>query len=701
MRRRGFAIGSLALALSAAQAAAPHSTQEVEAVRDARATALVTLDGEHPWSFDGDLAAWERRRERLRRQVLVAAGLWPLPERAMPSSIVTGEIDRSDYVVRKLALETRPGLWLTANLYLPVVHEGRMPAVLAPHGHWRDGRMHRASDQEVEAELASGAERDASAARFPLQAFCAGLARLGCVVLHYDMIGYGEFHQLSHDSEFVDLQSILWGESHLGLQTWNSLAALDWLASLPEVDSARIGVAGASGGGTQTFLLCAIDERPAAAFPAVMVSSNMQGGCVCENAPHLRVGTTNVELAALFAPRPLGLSGANDWTIDVQTKALPALQQIWSLFGTPERVQAHCWPQYGHNFNLHTREAVYACFDEHLALKATKHQLLEAPLVPIEPADLAVFAGADPSASGGARREELLTSLRADSAARAAALMPSTHEDFDRFRATVGGALEVLVHTSLGEVAPVVARELGAKDGRRELALSAADGRGEIAATLLVPREPNGVACVAVSSSGRASFLEGSTPEGAAVQDALAHGVTVLLPEVLLGGAEARGEATALPTDAERHSRYAGYTLAYNRCLLAERARDVLTAIAYAHSLESIHEVVLWGEGRAGARALLAAALAPSEVSRVLADVDRDLDAIESLADPELLPGALRFGGLGAFAGLCAPSELMLASREEPFAATKTCYAAAGVEDRLHAKPQSSVDQAAWLWAAR
>jgi hypothetical protein len=164
----------------------------------------------------------------------------------------------------------------------------------------------------------------------------------------------------------------------------------------------------------------------------------MQGGCVCENAPHLRVGTTNVELAALFAPRPLGLSGANDWTIDVQTKALPALKQVWSLYGAHERVQAHCWPQYGHNFNVHTREAVYAWFDEHLALKATKHQLLESPLVPIEPADLAVFAGADPAASSAARREELLASLHADSVARAAALIPSAPKELDAFRATVG-----------------------------------------------------------------------------------------------------------------------------------------------------------------------------------------------------------------------------------------------------------------------
>jgi len=282
---------------------------------DPRVSALVTLDGEHPWSFDGDSAAWTARRERLRRQVLVAAGLWPLGPRPPVEARIEGETLRDGYRVRNVLLETWPGFFLTGNLYLPLDrHEpgGRGPAVLSPHGHWRDGRLYRRSDAEVAAELASGAEEHESAARFPLQARCATLAQLGCVVFQYDMVGYGDSHQLGHDDVWTDADALSWGESHFGFQTWNSIRALDFLAALPEVDPARIGVTGASGGGTQTFVLCALDERPAAAFPAVMVSSAMQGGCVCENAPHLRVGTSNVELAALMAPRPLFLSAASD-----------------------------------------------------------------------------------------------------------------------------------------------------------------------------------------------------------------------------------------------------------------------------------------------------------------------------------------------------------------------------------------------------
>ncbi len=100
----------------------------------------------------------------------------------------------------------------------------------------------------------------------------------------------------------------------MGLQTWNGIRALDFLASLPDVDPKRMAVTGGSGGGTQTILLGALDDRPIASFPNGMVSTSMQGGCTCESCCLLRVGTGNVELAALFAPRPQGMTAANDWT---------------------------------------------------------------------------------------------------------------------------------------------------------------------------------------------------------------------------------------------------------------------------------------------------------------------------------------------------------------------------------------------------
>ena len=134
------------------------------------------------------------------------------------------------------------------------------------------------------------------------------------MVFHYDMIGYADSTQISFEVAhgFAKQRPEMntdenWGlfspqaesnlQSVMGLQTVNSIRALDFITSLGYVDQKRIGVTGASGGGTQTFILCAIDPRPAVSVPAVMVSTAMQGGCTCENASLLRVGTGNVEIA--------------------------------------------------------------------------------------------------------------------------------------------------------------------------------------------------------------------------------------------------------------------------------------------------------------------------------------------------------------------------------------------------------------------
>src|SRR5690606_21330000 len=161
-------------------------------------------------------------------------------------------------------------------------------------------------------------------------------------------------------------------ESHLqsvmGLQTWNSIRAIDFVTSLPDVDPQRIGMTGGSGGGTQTFIAGAIDPRVTVAFPAVMVSTAMQGGCTCENACLLRIGTGNIEFAALFAPQPLGMTSAKDWTQEMITKGYPELRQHWAMMGKPENVQLWSMLQFPHNYNAPSREKIYAWFNKHFSL---------------------------------------------------------------------------------------------------------------------------------------------------------------------------------------------------------------------------------------------------------------------------------------------------------------------------------------------
>ncbi|MCZ7638903.1 MAG: acetylxylan esterase [Verrucomicrobia bacterium] len=157
-------------------------------------------------------------------------------------------------------------------------------------------------------------------------------------------------------------------QSAMGLQTWNSIRSLDFLLSLPEVDPERVAMTGASGGGTQTMLLAAVDPRLTLSFPAVMVSTAMQGGCTCENASLLRIDTGNVEFAALFAPKPQGLTTANDWTKELSTKGFPELKQLYTLLGAPQNILLQRGEHFPHNYNAVSRSAFYNWVNRHFRL---------------------------------------------------------------------------------------------------------------------------------------------------------------------------------------------------------------------------------------------------------------------------------------------------------------------------------------------
>ncbi|HOM19040.1 MAG TPA: alpha/beta hydrolase family protein, partial [Thermoguttaceae bacterium] len=313
------------------QAAAPRVLEPGQKPKDSRFGPLKDLNGYFPMQVCKTPEEWQQRAERLRRQVLVAAGLWPMPTKQPPNAVIHGRVDRPEYTVEKVYFESFPGFYVTGNLYRPKNRSGAGAAVLCPHGHWPNGRFYDAGEKQLAEQIKKGEEKYDPCGRFPLQARCVQLARMGCTVFLYDMVGYADSQQLAHRAGFRPEMNTPenWGffspqaELHLqsifGLQTYNSIRALDWLSQLDGVDPKRIGVTGASGGGTQTFILCAADDRPAAAVPAVMVSTAMQGGCTCENANYLRIGAGNIDLAALMAPRPLGLIAANDWTKEMET----------------------------------------------------------------------------------------------------------------------------------------------------------------------------------------------------------------------------------------------------------------------------------------------------------------------------------------------------------------------------------------------
>jgi dienelactone hydrolase len=186
---------------------------------------------------------------------------------------------------------------------------------------------------------------------------------MGSVVLAHDMVGWGESNQLPHRSS----------ANVLGLQLWNSIRAVDLLASLAEVDSQRIGVAGFSGGATQSFLLAAAEERVAASVCVAQVSAHFFGGCRCERGISIQGDsipeTSNAEVAAVAAPRPqLLISTGWDWSRNTPTIEYPFIRRAYEFEGVPERLESLHLADEGHDFAYTKRVGVYRFLAKHLAL---------------------------------------------------------------------------------------------------------------------------------------------------------------------------------------------------------------------------------------------------------------------------------------------------------------------------------------------
>ena len=291
-------------------------------------------------------AEWQARAGKIRHNILAGSEVDRIPQEEWnyPIRVVHGAKHVfDDYTVINLGLEVKPGYLICGNLYLPPKIEGRVPAILNPHGHWFK-------------------PDDYGRFRADMQYRCATFARMGAVAFCWDMVGTGEDRRHRHHDPRA-----------LNMQLYNSKRVLDYISSLPYVDTTRLAVTGASGGGTQTFLLAAVDPRIDVSVPVVMVSAYFFGGCVCESGMPIHkyhgFETDNVEIAATVAPKPLLLvSDGDDWTHNVPTVEYPYIRNIYKMFGAEENVQNAHFPKEKHDYGFSKRQAVYPFMAQHLGL---------------------------------------------------------------------------------------------------------------------------------------------------------------------------------------------------------------------------------------------------------------------------------------------------------------------------------------------
>ncbi len=290
------------------------------------------------------LQDWEKRRAGLQQCILSTLGLFPLPPKVNSNPIYANKRTLDGYSAENVAIESLPGVFVSGTLYRPIKGKGPFPAIMVAQGHGETQHYGESS-----------------------QLLSATLARMGVVVFSYDMFAKGEE---SLQFAFDDHRTILAPT----MQTLNSIRILDFLSSLPYVDPNRIGMTGASGGGTQTFLMAALDPRIAVSAPVVMVSSWYAGGCPCESGLPTHTcgewGTNNVEIAAMAAPRPqLVVSDGGDWTANVPEIEFPYLKKVYALYGKPEMVENVHLANEKHDYGPSKREAVYQFLARQFGLK--------------------------------------------------------------------------------------------------------------------------------------------------------------------------------------------------------------------------------------------------------------------------------------------------------------------------------------------
>ncbi|MGO4771147.1 acetylxylan esterase [Flavobacterium sp. W22_SRS_FK3] len=293
-----------------------------------------------------NVSDWEKRKKELKACMTTSFGLDKAPPTPKSKPLLTPKRIYSDYSVENIALEILPGVYTTGSIYKPYPLNKKSAIILTPDGHFGDGRYRK--DEQYR---------------------CAVMAKMGAIVVSYDLFAWGEsllqFPEETHRNSIASTVQVLSG-----------IRLLDYLATIKNADISRVGVTGGSGGGSHTMFLAALDDRITVSAPVVMVSSHFSGGCPCESGRGIHLcgnGTNNAEISAMMAPKPqLIVSDGKDWTLAVPELEFPFIQRTYGLYGKKELVENAHFAKEGHDFGVSKRMALYPFMAKYLGLDLNK-----------------------------------------------------------------------------------------------------------------------------------------------------------------------------------------------------------------------------------------------------------------------------------------------------------------------------------------
>jgi len=328
------------------------------------------------------LEDWQTMRKVYRKQLFEMLGLDPLPEKTDLKPVVTGKIEHEQFTVEKIHFQSMPGLYVTANLYIPKGLEKPAPAILYVCGHAR-----------VKKDGVSYGSKTA------YQHHPAWFARNGYVCLIIDTLQLGEIEGIHHGT----YRYKMWwwnsrGYTPAGVEAWNGIRALDYLETRKEVDADRFGVTGRSGGGAYSWWISALDERIKAAVPVAGITdlqNHVVDGCVEGHCDCMYIvntyGWDYPLVAALAAPRPLLISNSdkdNIFPLDGVVRLHKKMRNIYRLYDASNNLGLNI-TEGPHKDTQELRISAFVWFNRFLK---SENPLIDKPAVKFfEPEQLKVF----------------------------------------------------------------------------------------------------------------------------------------------------------------------------------------------------------------------------------------------------------------------------------------------------------------------